>query len=86
MFKEKFYEKIQEFEGKLSFWKVVLNEKKVFPFTYGYFFDTTKQVWVVYEVGERSDFGILAECGSEHEALEELYIAVRYTYRAINGR
>lgn len=43
-------------------------------------------MWIVYDVGERNDIGVLAECKSEGEALKKLYMVVRLAFRTINGR
>lgn len=86
MTKKELRDKIQDFDGKLGVYQIALNRKLLVPFTFGYVYDDEQSVWLVYDVGERNEFGILASCANEEEALEKLYVVLRYRHRIANKR
>lgn len=86
MTKKELKDRIQDFDGKLGMYQIALNRKQLRPFTYGYVYDEEQHHWLVYDVGERNDFGILASCDNEEEALEKLFVMLRYRYKVVNGK
>ena len=47
----------------------------------GYFFNEEAGLWEVYFCGERNDYYIEKQTGSEQEAVEELYQIAKYRVR-----
>ena len=51
-------------------------------FARGYFFNGEAGLWEVYSCGERNDYFIEKQTGSEQEAVEKLYRMAKYEYES----
>ena len=83
MTKEEVFREIREMEPVLGRGgkDVVLGEKIVTPLTMGYFFNEEIGMWEVYACGERSEYFVHKQTGSEQETVEDLYGDVKYEYK-----
>ena len=61
---------------------IVLGKRIPGSFTRGYFFNGEAGLWEVYSCGERNDYFIEKQTGSEQEAVEELYQIAKYEYES----
>ncbi|MFR5628226.1 MAG: hypothetical protein ACLTLX_00910 [Ruthenibacterium lactatiformans] len=61
---------------------IVLGKRIPGSFTRGYFFNEEAGLWEVYSCGERNDYFIEKQTGSEQEAVEELYQIAKYEYES----
>ena len=64
---------------------IVLGKRIPGSFTRGYFFNEEAGLWEVYSCGERNDYFIEKQTGSEQEAVEELYRIAKYEYELYQG-
>ena len=64
---------------------IVLGKRIPGSFTRGYFFNEETGLWEVYSCGERNDYFIEKQTGSEQEAVEELYRIAKYEYELYQG-
>ena len=64
---------------------IVLGKRIPGSFTRGYFFNEEAGLWEVYSCGERNDYFIEKQTGSEQEAVEELYRIAKFEYELYQG-
>ena len=62
---------------------IVLGRRIPGSFTRGYFFNEEAGLWEVYFCGERNDYYIEKQTGSEQEAVEKLYRMAKYEYESL---
>ena len=55
---------------------IVLGRRIPGSFTRGYFFNEEAGLWEVYSCGERNEYFVRKQTGSEQEAVEKLYCAL----------
>ena len=65
--------------------RIVLGRRSEGAFARGYFFNGEAGLWEVYSCGERNDYFIEKQTGSEQEAVEELYRIAKYEYELYQG-
>lgn len=61
---------------------IVLGKRIPGSFTRGYFFNEEAGLWEVYSCGERNEYFVRKQTGSEQEAVEELYQIAKYEYES----
>ena len=57
---------------------IVLGKRIPGSFTRGYFFNEEAGLWEVYSCGERNEYFVRKQTGSEQEAVEKLYRMAKY--------
>ena len=62
--------------------RIVLVRRSEGAFARGYFFNGEAGLWEVYSCGQRNDYFIEKQTGSEQEAVEELYQIAKYEYES----
>ena len=84
MTKEEMFKEMKEMEPVLGRGgiDIVLGKRIPGSFTMGYFFNEEAGLWEVYFCGERNDYYIEKQTGSEQEAVEELYQIAKYEYES----
>ena len=65
--------------------RIVLGRRSEGAFARGYFFNGEAGLWEVYSCGERNDYFIEKQTGSEQEAVEELYRIAKFEYELYQG-
>ena len=61
---------------------IVLGKRIPGSFTRGYFFNGEAGLWEVYSCGERNEYFVRKQTGSEQEAVEELYQIAKFEYES----
>ncbi|MFR4878576.1 MAG: hypothetical protein ACLUBZ_17025 [Ruthenibacterium lactatiformans] len=61
---------------------IVLGKRIPGSFTRGYFFNEEAGLWEVYSCGERNEYFVRKQTGSEQEAVEKLYRMAKYEYES----
>ena len=61
---------------------IVLGRRIPGSFTRGYFFNEEAGLWEVYSCGERNEYFVRKQTGSEQEAVEKLYRMAKYEYES----
>ena len=61
---------------------IVLGKRIPGSFTRGYFFNGEAGFWEVYSCGERNEYFVRKQTGSEQEAVEKLYRMAKYEYES----
>ena len=61
---------------------IVLGRRIPGSFTRGYFFNEVAGLWEVYSCGERNEYFVRKQTGSEQEAVEKLYRMAEYEYES----
>ena len=62
---------------------IVLGKRIPGSFTRGYFFNGEAGLWEVYSCGERNEYFVRKQTGSEQEAVEKLYRMAKYEYESL---
>ena len=62
---------------------IVLGKRIPGSFTRGYFFNEEAGLWEVYSCGERNEYFVWKQTGSEQEAVEKLYRMAKYEYESL---
>ena len=62
---------------------IVLGRRIPGSFTRGYFFNEEAGLWEVYSCGERNEYFVRKQTGSEQEAVEKLYRMAKYEYESL---
>ena len=84
MTKEEMFKEMKEMEPVLGRGgiDIVLGKRIPGSFTMGYFFNEEAGLWEVYSCGERNEYFVRKQTGSEQEAVEELYQIAKYEYES----
>ena len=61
---------------------IVLGKRIPGSFTRGYFFNEEAGLWEVYFCGDRNEYFVRKQTGSEQEAVEKLYRMAKYEYES----
>ena len=62
--------------------RIVLGRRSEGAFARGYFFNGEAGLWEVYSCGERNEYFVRKQTGSEQEAVEKLYRMAKYEYES----
>ena len=84
MTKEEMFKEMKEMEPVLGRGgiDIVLGKRIPGSFTMGYFFNEEAGLWEVYSCGERNEYFVRKQTGSEQEA-EKLYRMAKYEYESL---
>ena len=63
--------------------RIVLGRRSEGAFARGYFFNGEAGLWEVYSCGERNEYFVRKQTGSEQEAVEKLYRMAKYEYESL---
>ena len=63
--------------------RIVLGRRGEGAFARGYFFNGEAGLWEVYSCGERNEYFVRKQTGSEQEAVEKLYRMAKYEYESL---